>query len=553
MKISLRRFLALAALAVLAAAGYWNGPAAAGVYSGAVFGTGASEQYSVLTINADGSCRFTTKTIASRTTTEQQVRLMERFQKISEAADADEATPKPDLTVTNDTKLLTDEELVKKINEKMTEAAGDSDQKINVEVKQDTVITTTTHTFATLEDMLKESYAVWLAGSLAFGSLAFENARAEMDTNGLLRLTLTPQKGMDHYLKTLRPEWKLSGEKAEFKLVFPGKVVSSGFPAMQTNATWMAVDGKQDESLDALAKLYAAPTVITAEPGGLKLDQPLESLKLWRSRERLKAGGDDLPVTDAGPGFLAEAQSITTTTLQVFPGGEEYFRQSRVVTGAVVNVKLFAPKGRTMKSVSNPRVIAAVDDKGRSVMVETDDAESSSDVMTSGSPDAGSLPIELRLQLPQPDARAIDKISAEAVATTVGTWKEMTLTNLQANATATNELDLSAVLPGAKMVITKYSLKHGQFNLQASLKGPPAVKRLEVRAKIPNNDQFNSNSSDRQSSIKNGAATRSIVVQGYSFGGQDASSQDAAVLVVRYPNDLQRERVRFELKSLDLL
>jgi hypothetical protein len=62
------------------------------------------------------------------------------------------------------------------------------------------------------------------------------------------------------------------------------------------------------------------------------------------------------------------------------------------------------------------------------------------------------------------------------VALTVGTWKEMTLTNLQAN--ATNELDLSAILPGAKMAITKLTSNNGQFNLQASLKGTSMVKHL---------------------------------------------------------------------------
>jgi hypothetical protein len=336
------------------------------------------------------------------------------------------------------------------------------------------------------------------------------------------------------------------------KLIFPGKVVSSSFPAMETNATWVTLDGKKDETLDAAAKLIAGPTVITAEPGGLKLAQPLESKKLRRSGRLASAANDDLPVTDAGPGFVAEAQSVTTTTLHVFPGGENYFKQNTVATGVVVNAKLFAPKGRTLQSVSDVRVLAAVDNKGRSVAAETgNDENGSSEVDARGSADVNSLQVQLRLQLPQPDAQAIDIISAEAVAVTVGSWKEMTLTNLQAN--ATNEIDLSGVLLGAEMLITKYNLKNGQFNLQASLKGPATVRRLDVRAKISDNNQFNSYSSNRQSSTKNGEMTRTIVVQGYGFGNQDAASQAAMVLVIRYPNDLQRERVKFELKGLDLL
>jgi hypothetical protein len=68
------------------------------------------------------------------------------------AADADADTPKPDLTVTNDTKPFTDEELVNKITETMYEQAADPGQKIKVEVKKDSVITISTHSFATLEE-----------------------------------------------------------------------------------------------------------------------------------------------------------------------------------------------------------------------------------------------------------------------------------------------------------------------------------------------------------------------------------------------------------------
>jgi hypothetical protein len=328
---------------------------------------------------------------------------------------------------------------------------------------------------------------------------------------------------------------------------------------METNATWETVDAKKDDSLDALAKLYTAPTVVTAELGGLTVDHPLEAKELWRAQGQANAENDDLPITDAGPGFVAEAQAITTTTLHVFPGGEEYYQQNGTKAGAVVNVKLFAPKGRTIKLVSDSRVINAVDDKGRSVAPETQDGDNSTWESTvesgGGSSDVGSIQLELQLQLPQPDAQSIDKLSAEAVAVTVGSWNEMTLTNLEAN--PTNQMDLSSLLPGAKLVITKVSSKNGQFSLRARLSGPVAVKRLDFRAKIPDNDQFNSYVSDRESTTKNGQTTRNIDVQGYgiaALGSPDNTSPaTAVVLVVRCPQDLRRERVKFELKGLDLL
>jgi hypothetical protein len=548
MKTFMQRTLALTALAAVAC---WNSTASAQVYDEDTFDAGSTEQRSVLMINVDGSSLFTTTTVESRTVAEQQVRMREHYEKMSEAADEADAAAKTDISSTNETKPFTDEELAKKMSEPLNDRDEEAGQKSNVEVKKDAVVITTTRSFATLEDMLKESYTIWSPGGVAF-----ENARIEIDTNGLLRVTLTPRHGMERYMKTFRSQWKLSGAKSELKLVFPGKVVASGFTAMQTNATWLALNGKDDASLDAVVKLYAVPTVITAEAGGLKLEQPLESKKLWRSRGRRGEAGNDLPITDAGAGFVTEAQSITTTTLHVFPGGEDYFKQngnsSGWQTGAMVTAKFFAPRGRTLQSVGDLHVITAVDNKGRSVVAEPAEGEdASSETFTGDSPDASSVQIQIHLQLPQPDAQAIDTISAEAVALTAGTWKEMTLTNLQAN--ATNEIDLATVLPGAKLVITKQSIKNGQFSLQAHLKGPRSVQHLDVSAKIPGNDNFNSNSSERQSSSKGGETTRTLMIQGYGISDEVASPPISPILIIRYPEDLRRERVKFELSGLDLL
>jgi hypothetical protein len=542
------------ASAVFAAVMPWNGAASAQVY-GMASSQGGEEKHSVLTIKSDGSCLFTMETVESRTAAEQRVRTMERYQKMSEGEG--ETPPEADLSSTNEAagpQPFTDEELTKKItgtiNERAEERAADSGQKFNVDVKKDKVITTTTRLFSSIEAMLKESYTIW-----SQGGVVFDNARFETDTNGLLRVTFTPRSGMERYLKSTRSTWKLSGAKSELKLVFPGKVVASGFPATETNATWLAIDARHDETFDVVAKLYAAPTVITAELGGLKLDQPLESKKLYRASRQRVVASDDLPITDAGPGFVAEAQSITTTMFQVFPGGENYFKQNGssygAQTGTVVNVKLFAPRGRTLQSVSDVRVLTAVDDKGRSVVRESKDDENSSDYRSSGSPDASSLAIQLHLQLPSPDAQSIAEVSGEVVATSVGTWKEITLTHLQEN--ATNELDLAAVLPGAKLIITKFSAKNTQLNIQATLKGPRTVRGLDIRAKIPGNDRFNSNFSERNFSTKGGESTRTVAIQGYSFGSEDASGQESVVLMVRMPEDLRRERIKFNLKALDLL
>jgi hypothetical protein len=217
-----------------------------------------------------------------------------------------------------------------------------------------------------------------------------------------------------------------------------------------------------------------------------------------------------------------------------------------------VNVKLFAPRGRTLQSASNVRVLKAVDDKGRAVAAESADDESGTTyAVSSGSPDASSTQIQLRLQLPQPDAQAIDELAAEAVVVTAGAWKEMTLTNLQQN--ATNEFDLAGVLSGAKLVITKNTSKNRQVNIQARIKGPHTVRRLDIQAKIPGTDNFNSYLSERNFSAKGNESTRTVSIQGYGFSDEGNSAEGSIILIVRYPEDLRRERVNFKLKGLDLM
>jgi hypothetical protein len=522
----------------------------------AQFFEGGLEQRSTLTVKSDGSCLFSSVAVQSRTATEQQVRMMERYEKMSEAAGEGDEEQMPEIKEsTPEPKPFTDDELTRKVGEMLENRFGESGdstgQDLKLEIKKDTVTIQTSRSFASLEEMLREGADIWLRPGVFF-----ENVRFEQDSNSLLKVTLTPRSEMQRYFKNFRSQWKLSGTKAEMKLVFPGRVISSGFPESKTNATWLTIDPQKDESLEATIKLYEGPTVITAESAGLKIDHPLESKKLQREGRYRGEAGDALPIIDAGPGFVAEAQTITTTTLKIFPGGEACFKPSGRYAGqqagTVVSAKLFAPKGRTMQSVSDVHVLHAVDEKGRTIPASQEDEEASSYRVYSGGPqEANSTQIQLRLQLPQPDAQAIDEITAEAVAVTAGTWKEMTLTNIQEN--ATNELDLSDVLPGAKLIITKYSSKNNQLNIQARIKGPPTVKHLDIQAKIPGTDRFSSSLSERKFSAKGNESTRTIYIQGYGFSDEGHALAGPFVLVVRYPEDLRRERVNFKLKGLDLL
>jgi len=523
------------------------------MFAGFVSAALAAEQHTTLTVKADGSCIVTSDKAEPRMVAEQQVRMWERYEQARDNVD-DDAKP----VTAGEAKPFTDEELAKKIRlvlqARDEQTGGEVSEKIEtLEIKTNTVHSVTTRNYGNLEEMLKQSYMVW-----GQAGLSFENVKFETDTDHHLRVTLTPPASAQRYAKNLRQQWKLTGAFNELKLIFPGKVLTSGLPHMEGNATWLVVDGQKTETIEAAMKLYDAPTIITAELGGLKLDQPLESKTLQRMARR-GGGAPDLPVTDAGPGFVAEPIAVTTTTLYYFPEGEKYLQKARVAsfgrsqTGTVVRAKLFAPKGRTLQTLSGLRVIKAIDDKGRAIAGAREDGEGDMVTYESGGARAGNFTqISLQLQLPQPDAQSIDELSAEAIALTAGKWKEMTLTNVTDG--TTNEVDLGEVLTGAKMVITKFTAKARQLNIQVRITGPPSIRQLEVQTKTSSKQRSGSNANERNFTTRDGQSTRNLQIRQYGFGEEDGDTGVGPLsLVVRYPEDQRRERVRFVLKGLDLL
>lgn len=536
-------FLVVAILAIL----LWNT-----VSKAQYFGQGLVEQSATFVIRADGSCSYTNINAETRAVAEQQVRMWERYDNMSDNSEENPQPPAASNTNENEAKPLTDEELVKKlesIRENNENWGANSEEQFKATITNGLMWMETSRSFASLRDMLAEGETIW--GEAA----AFQSARFEQDSNSQIRVTLAAAPGMGRYFKSAKATMKMAGSKAAFRLILPGKVLTSGFPDTDGNTTGFSADAKKDDSVDTLVKLYDAPVVITAEAGGLKIAEPLDS-KTLQANHGSGGGESDLPITDAGPGFVAQAQTVTTTTLHVFPEGESYFKESGQglarQKGAVVTAKIFAPKGRTLQSVANVRVVKATDDKGRSVgPAQNDEGEDRSDFSYStGETQADSTSIQLALQLPAPDAQAINELDGEAVAVTAGSWSEMSVTNLQEN--ATNEIDLSTVLPGAKLVVKKLASKNRQTTAQVEVKGPPTIKRLDFKAKIPGvEEQMNSSVSERRFNTKDGVSTRTLTIEAYSYGEQEASGP--IYILVRYPQDLRRERVQFKLTGLDLL
>jgi hypothetical protein len=428
-----------------------------------------------------------------------------------------------------------------------------------IEISTNSVRMVTSRSFASIKELLSESVYSWGPSFLMFG-----NARFELDTNRNLRITFTPNERSAGYSKTMGRKWKAAKAQVEWKLVLPGKIMGSGLPNTKDNATWLSLDGDNQESVDTALKLMGAPLVITAESGGIQLAEPLESKNLVQTAWRQHKGEPDLPITEAGPGFLAESVSITLSTVHYFPEGEKYFKDRAEAdifvsgaTGTVVAAKLFPPKGREIRTVTGLKVKSAKDDKGRAIpgIAESgENQETYSEVRSfdsGGTEKSAAAQIELRMALPAPDAKTIDELEAEAVAITIGGWKEMVLTNAQAD--SKKEIDIGEVLPGAKLIIKKITGKRQQRTVEASLEGPREVSQIEVKIKLSNRRGGQSNMTERRSSTSGSKTTRNISVQAYEFEMGAAADSQPPTLLVRFPQDMKRERVHFKLTALDLL
>src|ERR1041385_623322 len=527
------------------------------------YGGSEPDTHATLAINASGACLLTREMTQSRRSLETQITVWERYSKMSDGGlpDADEepaiSAPPPAKT---DQKPLTDEQLPAKIREmyqQQSEAGDGEGVKIDkIELTTNSVRVIMTRSFSSLKALLSENIYTW-----APNILMLQSARFEMDTNRNLRITFGSALAAARFGKSSLRQWKSMKAKFEWDLVLPGKILSSSLPVTKDNTTSLIIDCDKPETIEAAANLIGSSVVITAEPAGLNLSESLDSKTPFRSRSRGSNLDPDLPITDAFSGFVAEPVSVSLTTVHYFPEGERFFKDrlestmfGMYSTGAVVSAKLFPPKGREIKSISGLRVKAAKDDQGRSIpeLAEDSDSETVVSSVESFSPDGGSekpgaARVDFRLELPAPDAKTIEELQAEAVALTIGGWKEMTLTNVQAD--AKKEIDLGELVPGAKLVIKKTSKQAQQKSVDATLEGPPIIAQLELKIKLHNTRAGGASSRmyDRHNAASGNKRTRSVTVQGFEFDPNGGTQSGPIDLIVRSPPALKRERVQVKL------
>jgi hypothetical protein len=510
----------------------------------ALLATGCLEQHSTLTVKADGSCEVAIDMRVPRAAAEQRLLRLAALE--DEEEEEDEETNRPT--------SLTDEQLVAEARKRAKEGF----------YRGGTV---------TVDDVVLEDGKLRVRQRIAFPSLrelllcgrlrrAITRVTYEKDEQGRLKIT---QWAVDDPLSMLRSA-RVAGFKGSFRTVLPGKILSSSLPEKKDNATWVSVDPADDNNYATLEKLLKEPVVIVAEMGDLPEEiLPLDSRVLLEEtlrrevEEHRPAEPPKPPATDAGPGFLVEAESVHTVIRYLFPEGAKLEKGERRdygtdQEGVRVQAKLYVPRGRRLLETGSPNVLKAVDDRGRALPIpkgasHRGSSRSSGDVATSAS-------LDLQFGLPEADAEFIREIKGEVIVTTFDSWRRQRFPGLKADPKKAFPLD--AALPGAKLTITgvahqgRRAGRHSEGSVAVRVEGPAAVNHLDFALGFPGVRETNSYIEQSSVTSAAGRTVRTLKVSYAYYGDKPLPANDTLVLTVSHPVGMRRERVKFVLRDLDL-
>lgn len=424
----------------------------------------------------------------------------------------------------------------------------------SVAVAEKTVTMVVTLDFENLSDFIASTPSM-------FEEYGFRRLVVDADDQGRLRLTFTgqPEVVRAAFRQRLRAMLTSQKYKGDLRLTFPGEIVSSTLPETEGATTGISVDATDKESLEAYIKFLGTKQMVVCEPGDLAMDDlPLDSQALVPRRMGHSADEyDDVPITDAGEGFVAEPLGVTTRTVHVFPGAAERLGEaagmflSSEPSGCLVKAKLYAPAERSIMRTGGTRVIKAVDDKGRDIQQAA--VSGYGGVHFSGDA-TNTADLTLHLELPPPHARAIERLEAETIAVTFGGWKERVFRNVRAD--ADKQHDLGALVTGAAMTVKKIVFEKPEDSIRAAnvhleVTGPSEIRRLKFEAQPASGRAMDSHvgsSSYRPKGDKTVAQLELMVF----FRGTTGAEEPTIHVTAKVPEDLKRERVRITMKGIDL-
>jgi len=401
-----------------------------------------------------------------------------------------------------------------------------------IEFTQGTVRVRYELSLSSLAELL-HSYAEWYY----LGLYWIREARIESEATGHLKLTFFSTPDRSWLRQTLRDQQGLrimDSDRSKLTLVFPGKVLSSSLPVTDGNTTSLVLDSRQPIRTVQTLRAFQRPVTIIAESGGLKLTKPISSEDELPPKPSC---WDVLPLVDAGAGFITEPTGLTVVTAQFFPAADKRLLEN-TTAGVTINARVFGPKGRQVVAATAPKVLKAVDDTGRNLLMRS---PAKLNVLSDAIPDRP-VPVYLWLAPPSPSAQEITEVEAEMVVVTVGKWKELVLTNLQLGAS----YDLAALLPRTKLTITRLINTKSRQAVRATVTGPliPDQLHLGFESGTIRKGLFIGSPVTEQ-----GQTSRQVLIEEERWFEPDTPLPP---VVIRIPEDPKRERVKVTLRGLDL-
>ena len=377
--------------------------------------------------------------------------------------------------------------------------------------------------------------------------------KLERDENGKFRLTLQSrldQQEMD-LLTILRVELGRNKTAFSLKIVMPGKVLSSTLPINTDNVTECTANASKEDDLNAIMKLFKESIVVVSEPSQLKMDRfPLELGKrnIFMNEDQ---ADQDVPLAAGIVAYRAVAKMVVMHQTHYFPGAEEVLDKGMYYvepTGCTLTLTLQAPQGRNLLKSLNVALIRALDDKNRELKLNDENSDESSSQCDYGDGPRQTLDIPLVLVLPQSDVRTLVSVEGEAEILTFSKWNEHVIADPKPGETV---IDLGDILSGAKLVILPLAKNARQTDahqimFKTKITGPKEIQRLHFVLKAGQNQAIQYMGQDI-AKPDGQQFVRNSMVQSWT------SEQNASLkLVVRYPDDLKREKVKFKVEDVDL-
>lgn len=493
----------------------------------ALFGGCVKEGRSTVTLNADGSFTVSEYLLLDRKQAEKQLRSMAR--RMGKKADKGSMSPE-DIR-----------DLIMEILER--ESGGEEGPAGSVLVTETEVAVSRGYTGISLEE--------YSSGHNSFRYLGFSHVKVDDAPGGKLRIELGREEEEEGSVPPAELLLAFRGiPKYALELILPGEITGSSFPETEGSLTRLPIaaasDDRSEKPENKGVKQVQARDLLVFEckKGRFSAPLPMDSRPLMRQAQEEQSYGYGLPLTMAGPGFVAEASRLQfkKTILLNEKAEENPFARDEGLSGSVaISGGLFPPEGRFILGTEKLVFTRAEDDLGRPVGIH-----SGGNWQRSHNPEPlPGLEFEVKLDLPDRRARAIERIDGEFVGVTASDFKDMRIRQPEKG-----ELDASGILAKTTIVIADIKQDEDSAEFQLRIKGPEQIRYLLFSGFCGGEDSGYSQVEEGETRAAKDGFVRTLTLSVGCYGG--SGTELAPGILVRMPVELKRERLAFRLEGMDL-